>query len=103
VSSPWKGIPPASRGLPQIECILIIDANGMSNRNPQKDKGTGKRKQNHHQANSGLTEGKKLRHGQGCRAQCREDPSRVAELAKPATWLTRAVTLDPQVIDRARR
>ena len=36
-----EGIPPASRGVPQIEVTFGIDANGIMNVNAQ-DKGTGK-------------------------------------------------------------
>ncbi len=48
------GIPPAPRGVPQIEVIFDIDANGIMHVTA-KDKGTGKEQKIHIQAGSGLT------------------------------------------------
>jgi molecular chaperone DnaK len=50
-----EGIPPAPRGLPQIEVTFDIDANGILHVNA-KDKGTGKENKITIKANSGLTE-----------------------------------------------
>ncbi|MCA6217533.1 molecular chaperone DnaK [Ideonella sp. B7] len=50
-----EGIPPAPRGLPQIEVTFDIDANGILHVSA-KDKGTGKENQITIKANSGLTE-----------------------------------------------
>jgi molecular chaperone DnaK len=49
------GIPPAFRGIPQIEVTFDIDANGILNVSA-KDKGTGKEQQIRIEASSGLTE-----------------------------------------------
>ena len=49
------GIPPAPRGVPQIEVIFDIDANGILNVSA-RDKGTGKQQSIRIEASSGLTE-----------------------------------------------
>ncbi|ALK10699.1 molecular chaperone DnaK [Blastochloris viridis] len=49
------GIPPAPRGIPQIEVTFDIDANGIVNVSA-KDKGTGKEQQIRIQASGGLSE-----------------------------------------------
>jgi molecular chaperone DnaK len=49
------GLPPAPRGVPQIEVTFDIDANGIVNVNA-KDKGTGKEQQIRIQASGGLSE-----------------------------------------------
>ena len=49
------GIPPAPRGVPQIEVAFDIDANGIMNVSA-KDKGTGKEQHIRIEASSGLTE-----------------------------------------------
>jgi len=49
------GIPPAPRGMPQIEVTFDIDANGILNVSA-KDKGTGKEQKIRIEASSGLTE-----------------------------------------------
>lgn len=49
------GIPPAPRGLPQIEVTFDIDANGILNVSAQ-DKGTGKQQQIRIESSSGLSE-----------------------------------------------
>ncbi|MEO5611998.1 MAG: molecular chaperone DnaK [Sphingomicrobium sp.] len=49
------GIPPASRGVPQIEVTFDIDANGIVNVSA-KDKGTGKEQQIRIQASGGLND-----------------------------------------------
>jgi len=49
------GIPPAPRGVPQIEVTFDIDANGIVNVSA-KDKGSGKEQQIRIQASGGLTE-----------------------------------------------
>jgi molecular chaperone DnaK len=51
-----EGIPPAPRGLPQIEVTFDIDANGILHVHA-KDKGTGKENKITIKANSGLSEG----------------------------------------------
>ena len=49
------GIPPAPRGIPQIEVTFDIDANGIVNVSA-KDKGTGKEQQIRIQASGGLSD-----------------------------------------------
>jgi molecular chaperone DnaK len=49
------GIPPAPRGMPQIEVTFDIDANGIVNVSA-KDKGTGREQQIRIQASGGLSE-----------------------------------------------
>ena len=49
------GIPPSSRGIPQIEVTFDIDANGILNVTA-RDKATGKSQQIHIEASSGLSE-----------------------------------------------
>ena len=49
------GVPPASRGVPQIEVAFDIDANGILNVSAQ-DKGTGKEQKIRIEASSGLTD-----------------------------------------------
>ncbi|MCA0908812.1 molecular chaperone DnaK [Qipengyuania gaetbuli] len=49
------GIPPAPRGVPQVEVTFDIDANGIVNVSA-KDKGTGKEQQIRIQASGGLTD-----------------------------------------------
>ena len=49
------GIPPAPRGMPQIEVTFDIDANGILNVSA-KDKGTGKEQKIRIEASSGLTD-----------------------------------------------
>jgi molecular chaperone DnaK len=63
------GIPPAPRGVPQIEVTFDIDANGIVNVSA-KDKGTGKEHQIRIQASGGLSDDD-IEHGQGSRGQCR--------------------------------
>ena len=58
------GIPPAPRGVPQIEVTFDIDANGIVNVQA-KDKGTGKEQQIRIQASGGLSESRHREDGQG--------------------------------------
>ena len=60
------GIPPAPRGVPQIEVTFDIDANGIVNVQA-KDKGTGKEQQIRIQASGGLSRGRHREDGQGRR------------------------------------
>ncbi len=60
------GIPPAPRGMPQIEVTFDIDANGIVNVSA-KDKATGKEQQIRIQASGGLSEDRHRQDGQGRR------------------------------------
>lgn len=75
-----EGIPPAPRGLPQIEVTFDIDANGIVNVSA-KDKGTGKENKITIKANSGLSEDEIQRMVKDAEANAEED-HRLAELAQ---------------------
>ena len=64
------GLPPAPRGMPQIEVTFDIDANGIVSVSA-KDKATGKEQQIRIQASGGLSDSRHPAHGQGCRSACR--------------------------------
>jgi molecular chaperone DnaK len=75
-----EGIPPAARGLPQIEVTFDIDANGILHVSA-KDKGTGKENKITIKANSGLSEDEIQRMVKDAEANA-EDDHRIAELAQ---------------------
>ncbi|TAL86477.1 MAG: molecular chaperone DnaK [Candidimonas sp.] len=75
-----EGIPPASRGTPQIEVTFDIDSNGILHVSA-KDKGTGKENKITIKANSGLTDVEIERMVKDAEANSEED-HRVAELAQ---------------------
>src|SRR5699024_3879405 len=75
-----EGIPPAARGVPQIEVTFDIDANGILHVSA-KDKGTGKENKVTIKANSGLTEDEIDRMVQDAETHA-DDDRRVAELAQ---------------------
>ncbi|HEU0228984.1 MAG TPA: molecular chaperone DnaK [Burkholderiaceae bacterium] len=75
-----EGIPPASRGTPQIEVTFDIDANGILHVSA-KDKGTGKENKITIKANSGLSEDEIQRMVKDAEANA-EDDHRIAELAQ---------------------
>ncbi|WP_353172677.1 molecular chaperone DnaK [Paracandidimonas soli] len=75
-----EGIPPAPRGLPQIEVTFDIDANGILHVSA-KDKGTGKENKITIKANSGLSEEEVERMVKDAEANAEED-HRMAELAQ---------------------
>ena len=75
-----EGIPPAPRGVPQIEVTFDIDANGILHVSA-KDKGTGKENKITIKANSGLTEDEIQRMVKDAEANAEED-HRVAELTQ---------------------
>jgi len=75
-----EGIPPAPRGVPQIEVTFDIDANGILHVSA-KDKGTGKENKITIKANSGLSEGEIERMVKDAEANAAED-HRLAELAQ---------------------
>ncbi len=67
-----EGIPPAPRGMPQIEVIFDIDANGILHVSA-KDKATGKENKITIKANSGLSEDEIQRMVQDAAAHAEED------------------------------
>lgn len=73
-----EGIPPAPRGLPQIEVTFDIDANGVLHVSA-KDKGTGKENQVTIKASSGLSDEEVERMIKDAEANAEED-KRTAEL-----------------------
>jgi molecular chaperone DnaK len=73
------GIPPAPRGIPQIEVTFDIDANGIVNVSA-KDKGTGKEQQIRIQASGGLSEGDIEKMVKDAEAHAEEDKKRKAQV-----------------------
>src|SRR5438309_5656160 len=73
------GIPPAPRGVPQIEVTFDIDANGIVNVSA-KDKGTGKEQQIRIQASGGLTEADIQKMVKDAEAHAEEDKKRKAQV-----------------------
>jgi molecular chaperone DnaK len=71
------GIPPAPRGVPQIEVTFDIDANGIVNVSA-RDKGTGKEQQIRIQASGGLTEAEIQRMIKEAEEHAAEDKARKA-------------------------
>src|ERR671914_128194 len=71
------GIPPAPRGVPQIEVTFDIDANGIVNVSA-KDKGTGKEQQIRIQASGGLSEADIEKMVKDAEAHAEEDKKRKA-------------------------
>jgi len=71
------GIPPAPRGVPQIEVTFDIDANGIVNVSA-KDKGTGKQQQIRIQASGGLSEADIQKMMREAEAHAAEDKKRRA-------------------------
>jgi molecular chaperone DnaK len=71
------GIPPAPRGVPQIEVTFDIDANGIVNVSA-KDKGTGKEQQIRIQASGGLSEADIQKMVKEAEAHAEEDKRRRA-------------------------
>jgi molecular chaperone DnaK len=69
------GIPPAPRGVPQIEVTFDIDANGIVNVQA-KDKATGKEQQIRIQASGGLTDADIQRMIKDAEAHANEDKTR---------------------------
>ena len=69
------GLPPAPRGVPQIEVTFDIDANGIVNVSA-KDKGTGKEQQIRIQASGGLSDDEIDKMVQDAEANAEEDKQR---------------------------
>ncbi|MHC5010178.1 MAG: molecular chaperone DnaK, partial [Planctomycetota bacterium] len=72
-----EGIPPAPRGMPQIEVAFDIDANGILNVSA-KDKGTGKEQQVRIESSSGLDKGEIERMQKDAEEHAAEDEKRKA-------------------------
>lgn len=75
------GIPPAPRGLPQIEVTFDLDANGILSVTA-KDKGTGKEKNIRIESSSGLTDKEIEDMRQAAKAHAEEDRKRKEEVDK---------------------
>jgi molecular chaperone DnaK len=73
------GIPPAPRGVPQIEVTFDIDANGIVNVQA-KDKGTGKEQQIRIQASGGLSEADIEKMIKDAESHAEEDKKRKAQV-----------------------
>ena len=73
------GIPPAPRGVPQVEVTFDIDANGIVNVSA-KDKGTGKEQQIRIQASGGLSETDIQKMVKDAEAHAEEDKKRKAQV-----------------------
>jgi molecular chaperone DnaK len=73
------GIPPAPRGIPQVEVTFDIDANGIVQVSA-KDKGTGKEQQIRIQASGGLSESDIQKMVKDAEAHAEEDKKRKAEV-----------------------
>ncbi|MGF1624614.1 MAG: molecular chaperone DnaK [Alphaproteobacteria bacterium] len=71
------GIPPAPRGMPQVEVTFDIDANGIVNVSA-KDKGTGKEQQIRIQASGGLSDNDIERMVKDAEAHAEEDKAKRA-------------------------
>ncbi len=70
-----EGIPPAPRGMPQIEVSFDIDANGILNVSA-KDKGTGKEQKVRIESSSGLDKGEIEKMRQDAESHAAEDEQR---------------------------
>ncbi|GCC52075.1 molecular chaperone DnaK [Chryseotalea sanaruensis] len=75
------GIPPAPRGVPQIEVIFDIDANGILHV-AAKDKGTGKEQKIRIEASSGLTDAEIQRMKQEAEANAESDKKEKEKIEK---------------------
>ncbi|HUC50491.1 MAG TPA: Hsp70 family protein, partial [Xanthobacteraceae bacterium] len=73
------GIPPAPRGIPQVEVTFDIDANGIVQVSA-KDKGTGKEQQIRIQASGGLSDSDIQKMVKDAEAHAEEDKKRKAEV-----------------------
>jgi molecular chaperone DnaK len=73
------GLPPAPRGVPQIEVAFDIDANGIVNVSA-KDKGTGKEQQIRIQASGGLSEADIEKMVKDAEAHAEDDRKRKAQV-----------------------
>ncbi|MCK4755191.1 MAG: Hsp70 family protein, partial [Calditrichia bacterium] len=74
-----EGIPPASRGIPQVEVTFDIDANGILNVNA-KDKATNKEQNIRIEASSGLNEDEVEKMRKDAQSHAAEDAKRKEEV-----------------------
>ena len=95
------GIPPAPRGMPQIEVTFDIDANGIVIVSA-KDKATGKEQQIRIQASGGLSRSRHREDGQGRRGPCRRGQEAPRAGRRQATR-PRPGPFDREGADRIRR
>jgi molecular chaperone DnaK len=72
------GLPPAPRGVPQIEVVFDIDANGILNVSA-KDRATGKQQSIRIEASSGLTEAEKQKMVKDAELHAAEDKKKKEE------------------------
>ena len=88
------GIPPAPRGVPQIEVTFDIDANGIVNVSA-KDKGTGKEQQIQIQASGGLSDTDIEKMVDEAKAHAEEDKSKkeAVETRNQADSMVKSLTL----------
>ena len=98
------GIPPAPRGVPQIEVTFAIDTDGVVNVSA-KDLGTGKSQSIEVTASSGLTKNKSSGWSRRPRASAVADQALrgLIELRNKADGLMYSATQDPRRIRRGRR
>ncbi len=92
------GIPPAPRGVPQIEVTFDIDANGIVNVSA-KDKATGKEQQIRIQASGGLSDADIEKMVKDAEANAAEDKKR-RELVEAKNQARGAAPLDREVARR---
>ena len=90
------GIPPAPRGVPQVEVVFDIDANGILNVSA-KDKGTGKSQQIRIEASSGLTDDEIKRMKDEAEANAETDRKMKEEVDKMNTADSLIFTTEKQI------
>ena len=100
------GIPPAPRGVPQIEVTFDIDANGIVNVHA-KDKGTGKEQQIRIQASGGLSDAdieKMVQEAEQFAERGQEAPRRAPRRrTAPRAWSTRPSSSSRSMATRSTR
>ena len=81
------GIPPAPRGVPQVEVTFDIDANGILNVSA-KDKATNREQKITIQASSGLSKDEIDRMVKDAELHASEDQQKRESRLRPETWRT---------------
>lgn len=92
------GIPPAPRGIPQIEVSFDIDANGILNVSA-KDKGTGKEQKITIQASSGLSDEEVEKMKQDAEAHAEEDKKKKEQVEVKNVADTMVYTAEKMLVD----